>query len=360
MPVNQWLDKQDNEEMPRLTAIFDITLPEPFLWECHEGHDLEHRTADDRIFKISVKGFDVEIELADFSGSRKGTEGSSEMAAEITRVIFRVTRDEPKSPPIIERTKEGKIDLTPLQKYLWALGEEYQAIVTQVTERLSKYFRFQAGHPLIQIHPERGQSRFMNPVWTDEAGKIIWDRVTCIAGGGGVGLKLYPRWDVIAYKPEDRQSLIAALERPKEQDFYEEILSDAKDAVATGNIRRAVLELAIACEVAIKHVYFEHESFADSDYSYYEEKGIARARVLDFVDVIAFRTFGHSLKTDDTECFKKLSYLFRCRNKVAHLGTPVFRDDRGLDVTANEALLLEWWYAVKKVIEWLRQYSIHA
>ena len=93
---------------------------------------------------------------------------------------------------------------------------------------------------------------------------------------------------------------------------------------STGNIRRAVLELAIAYEVAIKHVYFEHESFADSDYSYYEEKGIARARVLDFVDIIAFRTFGHSLKTDDTECFKKLSYLFRCRNKFSSSGRLFF------------------------------------
>lgn len=345
--------------MPRLTAIFNITLPEPFLWECQDGHDLERRTADDRILKISVKGFDVEIELAEFSGSRKGAAGRSEMAAEITRVIFRVTRDEPESPPIIERTEEGKVDWTPLQKYLWTIGEEYKAIVTQVTERLSKYFRFQAGHPLVQIHPEQRQRGFLNPTWIDQTGKTIWDRVTCLAAGGGVGLKLYPRWDVIAYKTEDRQSLIAALERPKEQDLYEEIMSDAKDAVATGNIRRAVLELAIACEVAIKHVYFEHESFADSDYSYYEEKGIARARVLDFVDVIAFRTFGHSLKADDIECFKKLSYLFRCRNKVAHLGTPVFRDDGGLEVTANEALLLEWWSAVKKAFAWLRQFSTH-
>jgi hypothetical protein len=348
--------------MPRLTAIFDITLPEPFLWECQDGdgYDLERRTANDRIFKITVKGFNVEIELADFSGCRKGIVGSAEMAAEITRVFFRVTRDEVESPPIIERTKEGKVDWTPLQEYLCKIDEEYKAIVTRLIEHLSKYFRFQAGHPLVQIHPERGQSRFMNPIWIDQTGKTIWDRVTGIMYGGGFGLRLYPRWNVIAYKPEDRQSLIAALEQPKEQDFYEEILSDAKDAVATGNIRRAVLELAIACEVAIKHVYFEHESFAGSDYSYYEEKGIARARVLDFVDAIAFRTFGHSLKTDDIECFKKLSCLFRCRNKVAHLGTPVFRDDEGLEVTANETFLLEWWSAVKKAIEWLRQYSTHA
>lgn len=346
--------------MQRLTATFNITLPEPFLWECQDGHDLERRTVDDRLFKLTVKGFDVEIELADFSGSRKGRVGSPILAAEITRVIFRVTHDELESPPIVERTNEGTIDWTPLQEYLWKVGEEYKAIVTQLIERLSKYFRFQAGHPLVQIHPERGQSRFMNPIWTDETGKVIWDRVTSYEAGGGAGLMLYPRWDVVAYKPEDRKSLMAALERPIEQEFYEEFLSDAKDAVATGNIRRAVLELAIACEVAIKHVYFERESFADSAYSYLEEKGLARARVLDFVDAIAFRAFGHSLKTDDKECFRQLDYLFRCRNKIAHRGTPVFRDDSGSEETANAALLLEWWSAVKKAIEWLKGHAIRA
>ena len=344
--------------MPRLTAIFEITLSEPFLWEYKEEDrvNLELLTTSDRIFKITLGGFDIEIELADFSGCRKGLVDSAEMAAEITRVILRVTRYELESPPIIEPTEQGRINWTPLQEYLLKIGVEYRAVATQLIERLSKYFRFQAGHPLIIIHPEQVQSRFGNPIWIDETGKTIWDKVTCLTWGGGFGLKLYPRWDVIAYRPEHRESLITALEQPKEQNLYEEILSDAKDAVAMGNIRRAVLELAIACEVAIKHIYSEDESFANSDYAYYEEKGIARARVLDFFDTIAFRTFGHSLKIADIECFKKISFLFRCRNKVAHLGTPVFRDDRGLEITANEAILLEWWSAVKNAIEQLRQY----
>lgn len=346
--------------MPSLTAIFNIDLPEQFLWECkkEDGYDLQHLTTSDRIFKITLSAFDIEIELADFSGCRKGMVGSAEMAAEITRVIIRVTRDEPESPPIIEPTKEGKIDWTPLQEYLFKIAEEYRAMATLLIQRLYKYFRFQAGHPLIKINSQQGQHQFMNPIWIDETGKTIWDKDTCLTWNGGSGLKLYPRWDVIAYKPKDRKSLIAALEQPKEPNLYEEILSDAKDAVAMGNIRRAVLELAIACEVAIKHIYFENESFADSNYAYYEEKGIVHAKVLDFLDVIAFRTFGHSLKTDDIECFKKISSLFRCRNKIAHLGRPVFRDDGGLETTANETLLLEWWSAVKNAIERLRQYSI--
>lgn len=341
--------------MARLTATFQITLPEPFLCERPERErPLDPPlTADDRIFRLNVNDFAVEIELGGFSGSSRGS-GGGPMATEITSLVFRVTRDEADSPPVVEPAEDGTIDWTALQEYLWEKGKEYIVVVEQVIERMSAYFRFRAGHALVQLHPERGQPHFLNPVWTDEMGKTVWNRKSSFVFGGSASLHLYPRFDVTAYRPSDRLALMAALEQPLELDLYEELLADVRDAVAMGNLRRAVLELAIACEVAVKQIYFNPESYADAAYSYLEEKGRVRARVLDFVDAIAVHTFGRSLRTEDAQCFQRLVYMFRCRNRIAHRGILIFRDDQGNEVTADSARLLDWWSAVRKTIDWLK------
>jgi hypothetical protein len=339
--------------MPKLTATYEITLPEPFLCEYPEGKKYEPLSADDRLFHLNINGFDVEIELGNFSGSGKGRVDLPMMATEIKSVTFRVARDESEPPPVVKPAENGTIDLSPLQDYLWDKQKQHIPIVEQLIERLSIYFRFRAGQPLVRLHPEGGQRRFMNPTWTDEAGNKIWDRDTRFRFGGSASLRLYPHMDVTAYKPEDRDSLLAALEKPLEREFHEELLADAKDAVAAGNIRRAVLELAIACEVAIKHVYFERGSYADAAYSYLEEKSPG-VRVLDFLNAIAFRAFGQSLKSYDPDCNQRIDDLFQCRNKIAHRGTPIFRDKKGNVRTADYALLLEWWSAVKKAIVWIK------
>src|SRR4030066_73786 len=146
--------------MPKLTATYKITLPEPFLCEYPEGKKSAPLAADDRLFHVNINGFDVEIELGDFSGSGKGRVDFP-MATEITSVTFRVTRDEPESPPVVQPEKNGTTNLAPLIEYLWKKQKEYNPVVEQLIERLSIYFRFRAGHPLVHLHPERGQRRFM-------------------------------------------------------------------------------------------------------------------------------------------------------------------------------------------------------
>jgi hypothetical protein len=330
-----------------------MTLPEPFLVQRDENKISEPLSSDDRIFHLSVNNFEVEIELGGFSRRAKGLKDGP-MATEITTVIFRVTRNEPDLPPVVKPAKDGTIDFTDLQFYLWEKQKDYKGVVEQLFERLSAYFRFQMGHALVNLHPERGQTRFNNPVWRDEAGNILYDHISSFVMDESPSLYMYPNWGITAYKPEDRPSLLSALERQAEIDLYEEILSDARDAAAMGNLRRAVLELAIACEMAIKHVFFIRDSNADAAYSYLEDKGLARARVLDFVDGIALHAFGSSLRIEDRECFQRLDHLFRCRNKIAHRGSLIFRDDQGKELTVDMARLLDWWTAVRKVIDWLK------
>ncbi|MBM0741382.1 hypothetical protein JOY44_07075 [Phormidium sp. CLA17] len=135
--------------------------------------------------------------------------------------------------------------------------------------------------------------------------------------------------------------------------FYEEILSESQASVFNGNLRRAVLELAIACELATKQSFFGEASRAGLAFEYLEDKGRVNVKVLDLITGVAVQVIGQSFKDFDKNAYIDIDHLFRCRNKVAHRGEPKFKDDTGKEYEISEEILQRWWDSAEKLFRWL-------
>jgi hypothetical protein len=146
-----------------------------------------------------------------------------------------------------------------------------------------------------------------------------------------------------------------ALEKETIVHTHDELLSDAQAAAVENNMRRAVVELAIAVETAAKQSFFAKSTPAGIAFSFIE--GRASIRVLDLIDGVAKEAFGESFKKAHGDHYRNIDYLFRCRNKAVHRGEIVFRDDKEKLVTLNSTLLQEWWLSVDALIHWLKKHS---
>jgi hypothetical protein len=140
-----------------------------------------------------------------------------------------------------------------------------------------------------------------------------------------------------------------ALINPVEPTLYEEILADAQTALFEHRHRRAVLELAIACEIVVERRFLSGDSPAVAAFEYLEEKSRVRVRVLDFIDGVAQNAFGKSFRRDHRDHYDNIDYLFQCRNKVAHTGDLLYRDKQSIK-TADYSVIESWWESVKVLI----------
>lgn len=343
--------------MFELTATFRAFLSSPILCVETVPNLFRPLRPEDPTVELAVPGGHASIELAGFTERGHGTIGGP-MAREATEIVIRVVRQETEAPP--DPSDREASDESALKSYVDARLPLYSGIAATLLTNLLTFFRYEMGNPLVQARWHAMQPSMLNPVWNDDRGDIIWDSVTTHFMDPRPALDLFPRCGVKAYRSEDRQSLLDALKRQLNPTFLEELLAEARDALALGQLRRSILELAIACEVGVKHRYFQPDSHAESAYSYLEDKNKVNVRVLDFLDGIALRTFGHSLRLDRPDCYRDIDFLFRCRNKVAHRGVLTFRDDGGTEITAHDAYVVRWFGAVTEMFAWLEQMSARA
>ena len=127
--------------------------------------------------------------------------------------------------------------------------------------------------------------------------------------------------------PDLSESLQRYLEHPNAPQLFQELLFDAQTAWFAGNLRRSVLELAVACEIVVTRHFFADESPAGAAFDYLEDQGRIRVRVLDLMTVFLRR--GHRSRSERPDEYRDLDHLFRCRNKVAHRGELSYQDDGG-------------------------------
>jgi hypothetical protein len=74
-------------------------------------------------------------------------------------------------------------------------------------------------------------------------------------------------------------------------------------------------------------------------------------RVIDFIDGVAREAFGKSFKQDHPKDYNNIDHLFRCRNKVAHMGELSYRVQQNV-ITADYELVARWWDSVILLINW--------
>lgn len=193
-----------------------------------------------------------------------------------------------------------------------------------------------------------------NPLWINETGSevgkarhmFVIERTPGLRGECGTR-KL---------TPSNATLLLEFLNNPSPITLVDELLSDAQTAWFDSNLRRSVLELAIACEVIAKRRFFSGDSPAGIAFDYIEDKTRVSIRVVDLIDSVSKEAFSRSFNDEHPTDYNNIENLFQCRNKVAHRGELTYKINNGKmskKRDADASIVEQWWYSVVKLRGWL-------
>ncbi len=240
---------------------------------------------------------------------------------------------------------------------------EFQHTVVEVLNRLIRFFKYEKRHP--NLRPLyfsdflSQEQQFCNPTWQTLDGQALTVSATPLTSGiitiPGLGLLRDDLFGIQAFTADEAPKLEQYLSSTNHIiSLSEQLLSDAQSAALANNVRRAVLELAIAIEVFVKSAFFNQEKAVESVFEYLMDKVRETVKVTELLDSASLKVFGESFKTASRESYRHLDHVFRCRNQVAHKGEPRYRDDSGAWHEADQELLLKWWEAAIEMFAWLQ------
>jgi hypothetical protein len=249
----------------------------------------------------------------------------------VPRVRVSVSHTETAEPPPIRRTLEGEHARV---TYFRARIDSYQKVALEALRRFLRFFKYRRAHALLR---DASAADMNTLTWTDETGQELPSNVALPRVLSLYGIELDEEVGVRALAVADDPALQQALaEPPIKPELYEELLSDAHAALFQGHLRRAVLELAISCEVGIRHTF----SIKASTRRHKNKK------IFHLLDQEAVREFGQSFKVADPRTYADIDHLFQCRDQIAHQG-------RSHDI--NQAEVKEWFKAADRLFHWLRR-----
>jgi hypothetical protein len=327
--------------MVRLEAKYEIDLGDGTF-------HINRPKAEDLGFQIRIDGFDVTlcIDPDEFHGWAV-VAGEEYWPTSKIRII--VARDEDTAPPI-PKLVNGHLNDEEYRPYYQERESYFRKVALEVINRAILFFKYKLHNPnLFKLSgPDMD-----HPVWKVDGGiefisppLIVRLNSPLYNPHKGVGVRHLSR--------EIDVDLEKALQCPIQPKLSEELLSDAQSAMIHDNFRHAVLEMAIACEIAVKQAFFAKTTPAGAAYEYLEEKQKVEASVMDLMHVVAKRAFGRSFKDEQASHYRNIDSLFRCRNKVAHRGELIYRDDSGVH-TVDKDIMAVWWESVLKLLEWLKE-----
>lgn len=330
--------------MPLLSARFTIDVSSPCLLEVPSERERPQLSATFGDFRITVT-------LVPAQHWRQQQQGAALWTTGLEQLVILASREEPEGPPEVIVRDDGTHDLSVQGMYLFGKLDDYKVVAREAANRVLRYFRDQLLTPSVRLFPEWTQA-LSSPLWLDASGNELrgGGRVVVaqpVPGGQG-------EFGIRKLDPEELPSLNAFLTTPIEPTLGLTLLSDAQTAWFEGNLRRAVLELAICAEVLVKRKFFSASTPAGAAFDYLEDKAKVSVRVLELLDTVATEAFGQSYKRASPTEFDCIDRLFRCRNKIAHRGELSYREDSGVLVTPDAPAVERWWNAVAHLRTWLQ------
>ena len=329
--------------MYRLTATFEINLPSRIL--------VSRPVDDDLTYKVKVAEFDIELRLVVEEGWSSQLAGEPHKTFGVNKFLISAARFEDHELPPIIITPEGHRDYSQRTPYFQERLPAYQKAVREVFERAILYFKYslQQPHQNISLDPQDIQ----NPYWTDEARQELrTGSVFFVSQIHGLQSLLSEK----RFTQDEDVNFTNSLENRLAPSLHEELLSDSQTAYYEGNLRRAILELAISCEILVKQFFFAGNPIASSAFEYFEDKSPSGVKVIDLIDQVAKRAFGSSFKETNRDDYRNMDFLFRCRNKIAHRGELIYRDDGNNLHNVTKDDFVQWWRSLETLRNWLYSY----
>jgi len=337
----------------QLTAQFNLKLP--------NGNFLVLRKLDEELrYKAKIEGFDVEIlinpDYLSWHNLYKNSEPKTNEAPYFghSHIIIIVTNEEDMEPPP-PRVENGVTSYEERRKYFDERGPAYRTVAWTALDRTIRYFKYILHNPLLSTPSQYGQD-LQNPSWMDNSGQEFK------LAGEILVMRPLPSLTTFGVKglsDDDDAQLESALSNPVEPELHEELLADAQTAIFEGNLRRCALEMAIACEVAVKQAFFARASVAGEAYEFLESSRKVSVSVPELIDGAAKQAFGESFRTVNLSAYASIVNLFQCRNKIAHRGEAWYRESNKGNVRheIDKDTLAKWWKATEDLLKWLEDCS---
>jgi hypothetical protein len=335
--------------MLRLTATFKVSLASP-LFVDRPSRQEGVWTLQALRYPIRIDDSDVEIALVGGYHVMTRMDPSGNILRGpiwvVPRVRVSVSRTETIEPPPIRRHDDRAT-------YFYERILIYRKVALTTLCRFLRFFKYRQAHALLR---DAIGEDLDNPSWTDETGQEVLS-VVDFRTLSLYGIELDDEVGIQALATADDPSLQQALaEPPIKPALYEELLSDAHAALFQGGLRRAILELAISCEVAIKQAFFAKATEAALSV-YFDERRQVRNTVGGFTKLLgkpAEHLLGQNFWKADKRACIHIDHLFQCRNQIAHEGHPAYRNTRGSLRPVDQTVAKEWFKAADRLFTWLR------
>lgn len=327
--------------MIRLVAHFDVEIPGRCL--------VSWPDEDPILFHCQHNEFEIKVTLVPSHDAAAKEKDAINWTRLLSAVHLEVSRLEEHAPPPVVPNARGMLDYSIQLPYFQPRIEQYGLVACEIVNRILRFFKYELNTPnILEFHAD--EECFQNAKWTDENGTLAG-----IGPSVGVATAIPGLWGELGVKKltfGDSQKLQEALANSIEPSLFEQILADARTALFEQHLRRAVLELAIACEILVKRTFFSENAISGVAFEYLEDKSKINVKVLELIDGVAKEAFGRSFREDHPTDYRSIDHLFRCRNKVAHRGVLSYRED-SIVYTVDENLIKTWWSAVDRLHSWM-------
>ena len=327
-----------------LVAKFDISLDVPLLFM---------RADDDPLlYELQLDGYDVSLHFITNCVPFRLKAAKNKYWSEERYIAVEIcVSKEDIEPPPINKHPDGTRSYETQRPYFEERLPLYRAVARRTLNALIQYFKYRLWQPMLDELPYHVDS-LNNPEWTDCDGVEVGKGTGLLTAEGTPGIR--GELGTVLFQTKHDKALTRALLSPIEPRLEEELLYDAQVSIIRENVRRAVLEMALTVEVMVKRKFFGGDVAVGAAFEHLEDRGNVNVRVVDLLHLTAKAVYGDSFKDTNPDEYKHLDHLFRARNKVAHRGKAVFRDDSGVLHEVDDAMLRLWWDAVTKLRSWLR------
>ena len=326
--------------MYRLTATYKIKPQVPFRVK---------RAKDDQlVYAVEIGRFSVEVTLVRNGGASHKEAHEQYEVRTVEEIKITVSGQEDCTPPDVARDDRGGKDWTARRDWFQQRVSAYHQVALSAANRVMRFFKYDMHTHLLQEFSldDIDQSILS---WTGDDGQNLDPGIRSVRVYGIGPATLGERDFTIN---EDNQ-LQRALETDLSIETFQEFMSDAQTSILRGKTPRAVMEMAIVCETAVRQAFFAKETAAGAAFEYLEDKARIPVKVIDLIDGAAKQAFGESFKDIAPDKYQNIDFLFRCRNKVAHRGENSYRDDKGKVRKVTPKTLHQWWSSVMGLMEWL-------
>ncbi len=329
--------------MAQLIATFIITPTFPLIIECKDGEEYSYLFEDGE--------YRAKLNLPIMEGSPKSGRLDSDQYKQLADKVEIIISKEVENIPEIPINENGGRDLYKVSSFYNSIKTGYSDIAEKCYRRLIRFIKYDLKQPF-QDEGYINKDQFSNPSWSDDKGNIIGaispiHHVQPVPGMDGNTLGSE------TLKASHKQLVEKCLTEDKYIELYQEILSDAQEAIYSEDLRRAIFEMAIVCELSTKRKYFSEGGVSGLAFDYFEDKGKIKITVLELISTVGAEALGESFKANSPDDFKNIDYLFRCRNKVAHRGKALFKNDNGAVTEPDIKIIKEWYKSVECLLQWL-------